>query len=70
MPAVTGTDVYGWHHMRSFDYWSAARLCTFFLCKTYGNIWDEYLSCSNRTNFYYDFFGWSVADYTFLRFKQ
>ena len=25
---------YGWYHMRSFDHWSAARLCTFFLCKT------------------------------------
>jgi len=24
----------------------------------------------NRTNFYYDFFGRSVADCTFLRFKQ
>ena len=22
------------YHMRSFDHWSAARLCTFFLCKT------------------------------------
>ena len=35
-----------------------------------GNIWNEYLSCSNRTNFYYDFFGRSVADCTFLRFRQ
>ena len=34
MSAVTGNDVYGWHYMRSFDYWSAARLCTFFICKT------------------------------------
>ena len=30
MPAVTGTDFYGWYHMRSFDYWSAARLYNFF----------------------------------------
>lgn len=36
MPAVTGTDVYGWHHMRSFDHWSAARLCTFSYAKHNG----------------------------------
>ncbi len=33
--------------------------------------YDTYEVCDEGDfNFYYDFFGWSVADCAFLRFKQ